>query len=137
MDSRDGGELDLADQLDYSTFHLVFFINFYFNLNINNLTWELEVPGTWELRNLGTRELRNLKFRELGNFGTWELRNSGTSELGNFGTLGTSELGNFRAWELRNFETSELGNSLSGVPILFTIFIHITCGRATRMFRRL
>ena len=38
----DGGELGLADQF------------FYFNLNINNLTSELEVPGTWELRHLGT-----------------------------------------------------------------------------------
>ena len=57
----EGGELGLADQLDYSTFH-VFFNNFYFNLNINNLTWELEVPGTSELEIPGTWEL--------GNFGT-------------------------------------------------------------------
>ena len=40
MDPPDGGELGLADQLDYSTFH-----------------GNLEVPGTWELRNLGASEL--------------------------------------------------------------------------------
>ena len=79
----DGGELGLAGQLDYLTFHLFFFNNFYFNLNINNLTWELEVPGTWELEVPGTWELRSWKFQEFGNFGTWELRNLGTSELGN------------------------------------------------------
>ena len=44
----DGGILGLADQF------------FYFNLNINNLTSELEVPGTWELEVPGIRELRNL-----------------------------------------------------------------------------
>ena len=50
-DPTDGGELGLGDQ---------FFNNFYFNLNINTLTWELEVPGAWELEVPGTWELRNL-----------------------------------------------------------------------------
>ena len=77
----EGGEQGLADQLDYSTFFICFFNNFYFNLNINNLPWELEVPGASELEVPGTselevpgiRELRNLGILELGNFGTWEL----------------------------------------------------------------
>ena len=62
--SPDGGELGLADQLAYSTFHL-FFNNFFLTG-----TSELKVLGTSKLEVPGTWELRNLKFRELGNFGT-------------------------------------------------------------------
>ena len=63
--SPDGGELGLANQLAYSTFHLLtFFLTG---------TSELEVPGTWELEVPGTWELRNLEFREFGNLRTWEL----------------------------------------------------------------
>ena len=66
-----GIELGLVDQSDYLIFHL-FFNNFCFNLYVNNLTWELETPGTWELLK-GTTEPEVPGTSELGNFGTREL----------------------------------------------------------------